>query len=36
MKPRPCHDLPGQEIPERHWLYRYAKRRWFFGFGTYG
>ena len=36
MRPRPCHDLPGQEIPERHWLYRYAKRRWFFGFGTYG
>ncbi len=36
MPRRPCHDLPGQEIPEKHWLYRMAKRRWFFGFGTYG
>lgn len=36
MPRRPCHDLPGREIPERHWFYRLAKRRWFFGFGTYG
>jgi len=33
---RPCHDLPGREIRERHFLYRLAKRRWFLGFGTYG
>jgi MoaA/NifB/PqqE/SkfB family radical SAM enzyme len=33
---RPCHDLPGQEIPEKQWLYRFAKKRWFWGFGTYG
>ncbi len=36
MGRRPCHDLPGQEIPEKHWLYRVAKKRWFWGFGTYG
>jgi MoaA/NifB/PqqE/SkfB family radical SAM enzyme len=26
---------PGHEIPEDHWLYRFAKKRWFFGFGAY-
>lgn len=31
-----CHDLPGQEIPERHWVYRLAKKYYFFGFGAYG
>lgn len=31
-----CHHLPGKEIPEKNWLYRYAKKYWFFGFGTYG
>jgi MoaA/NifB/PqqE/SkfB family radical SAM enzyme len=36
MTPHPCHHLPGQEIPERHWLYRFAKKHWFFGFGAYG
>lgn len=36
MKPRPGHHLAGQEIPEKHWLYRYAKKHWFFGFGAYG
>ncbi len=30
------HDIAGQEIPERHWFYRMAKKKWFFGFGTYG
>jgi len=30
------HDLPGQEIPERYWPYRLAKKHWFFGFGAYG
>jgi hypothetical protein len=35
---RPCasHALPGQEIPEKHWAYRLAKKYWFFGFGAYG
>lgn len=27
--------LPGQEIPERHWMYRVAKRFWFNDFGAY-
>jgi hypothetical protein len=26
---------PGNEIPERHWLYRLAKRHWFNDFGLY-
>ena len=26
---------PGCEIPEEHWAYRFAKKRWFFGFGAY-
>lgn len=26
---------PGQEVPEKHWLYRFAKKHWFFGFGAY-
>ena len=30
------HHLPGQEIPERSWMYRFAKKHWFFGFGAYG
>lgn len=34
----PCgsHHQPGQEIPERSWGYRFAKKNWFFGFGAYG
>jgi len=35
MTPRSSQDLPGREIPERHWLYRLAKRRWFNDFGVY-
>jgi MoaA/NifB/PqqE/SkfB family radical SAM enzyme len=30
------HHQPGQEIPERNWGYRFAKKNWFFGFGAYG
>ncbi len=26
---------PGNEIREKHWLYRFAKKHWFFGFGAY-
>ena len=32
----PCHHMVGQEIPEKHWAYRFAKKNWFFGFGAYG
>ncbi|HOI54613.1 MAG TPA: radical SAM/SPASM domain-containing protein [Phycisphaerae bacterium] len=35
MAPRASQHLPGREIPEKHWLYRFAKRHWFFGFGGY-
>jgi len=35
MTPRSSQDLPGEEIPERHWAYRLAKRYWFNDFGTY-
>ena len=27
--------LPGQEVPEDNWAYRFAKKHWFFGFGAY-
>jgi len=36
MSPCSGHFMPNQEIPEKHWLYRFAKKHWFFGFGTYG
>ena len=36
MRPCSCHHLPGQEIPETSWAYRFAKKNWFFGFGAYG
>jgi len=36
MTCHPGHHLPGREIPERHWAYRFAKKHWFFGFGAYG
>lgn len=35
MQPRHSQHQPGQEIPEDHWAYRFAKKRWFFGFGAY-
>jgi MoaA/NifB/PqqE/SkfB family radical SAM enzyme len=35
MTPRTSQDLPGEEIPERHWVYRLAKRYWFNDFGSY-
>jgi len=35
MTPRTSQDLPGREIPEQHWMYRFAKRYWFNDFGTY-
>jgi MoaA/NifB/PqqE/SkfB family radical SAM enzyme len=36
MRVVPGHDLAGDEIRESSWAYRFAKRRWFFGFGAYG
>ncbi len=35
LEPRTSQHLPGQEIPEEHWAYRFAKKHWFFGFGAY-
>jgi hypothetical protein len=35
MTPRFSQWLPGQEIPERHWMYRLAKKYWFNDFGSY-
>ena len=35
LKPRTSQYSPGKEIPERSWLYRFAKRFWFNDFGTY-
>ena len=35
MKPRTSQHQPGNEIPEDHWAYRFAKKHWFFGFGAY-
>ncbi len=35
MTPGPSQYLPGREIPEKHWAYRFAKKHWFFGFGAY-
>ena len=35
MESRPSQHDPGNEIPEKHWMYRFAKKHWFFGFGAY-
>jgi MoaA/NifB/PqqE/SkfB family radical SAM enzyme len=35
MTPRQSQHHPGAEIPEDHWVYRFAKKHWFFGFGAY-
>ena len=35
MTPRFSQWLPGQEIPEKHWMYRLAKKYWFSDFGAY-
>jgi hypothetical protein len=35
LQPRNSQHDPGNEVPEDHWLYRFAKKRWFFGFGAY-
>ena len=35
-EPRGSHHLPGEEIPEDYWIYRFLKKRLFFGMGGYG
>ena len=35
MKPRHSQWLPGDEIPEKHWIYRWAKRFFYTDFGAY-
>jgi len=35
LVPRGSQHVPGQEVPEENWAYRFAKRNWFFGFGAY-
>lgn len=35
MAPRFSQWLPGEEIPEKHWMYRLAKKYWFNDFGAY-
>ena len=35
MQPRFSQWLPGEEIPEKHWMYRLAKKYWFSDFGAY-
>jgi len=35
LKSRPSQHTPGQEVPEENWVYRFAKKHWFFGFGAY-
>ena len=36
MQPRTSQHLPGQEVPEKHWMYRLAKKYFFNDFGAYG
>lgn len=35
MDSRSSQHNPGNEVPEKHFLYRFAKKHWFFGFGAY-
>jgi MoaA/NifB/PqqE/SkfB family radical SAM enzyme len=35
LRSRGSQHQPGKEVPEDHWAYRFAKKRWFFGFGAY-
>jgi MoaA/NifB/PqqE/SkfB family radical SAM enzyme len=35
MQSRPSQHQPGGEVPEENWIYRFAKKHWFFGFGAY-
>lgn len=35
LQSRSSQHNPGNEIPEDHWVYRFAKKNWFFGFNAY-
>jgi MoaA/NifB/PqqE/SkfB family radical SAM enzyme len=35
MTPRFSQWLPGEEVPEKHWMYRWSKKFWFSDFGAY-
>jgi MoaA/NifB/PqqE/SkfB family radical SAM enzyme len=35
MDSRSSQHQPGFEVPEKNWIYRFAKKHWFFGFGAY-
>jgi hypothetical protein len=35
LESRTSQHQPGQEIPEESWIYRFAKKHWYFGFGAY-
>ncbi|HVS66564.1 MAG TPA: radical SAM protein [Thermoanaerobaculia bacterium] len=35
MRPLGSQHNPDCEIPEKQWLYRFAKKHWYFGFGAY-
>lgn len=35
MTPRFSQWLPGEEVPEKHWMYKLSKRFWFYDFGAY-
>ena len=35
MQPRFRQWLQGEEVPEKHWMYRLAKKYWFNDFGVY-
>ena len=35
MEPRPSQFTPGAEVPEKHWMYRFAKKFFFNDFGVY-
>ena len=35
LVPRHSQHNPGNEVPEDNWVYRFAKKHWFFGFGAY-
>jgi MoaA/NifB/PqqE/SkfB family radical SAM enzyme len=35
MRSRGSQHQPEHEVPEGNWMYRFAKKHWFFGFGAY-
>ncbi len=36
MRKCPGHHIPEKQIPEKSFIYKFAKKNWFFGFGAYG